>query len=100
MSRLVLILKGSSQRTGLRMTLSLYLMLIPASASGRQFGEWKALKSSELTLIDRLPLNNLELKNILTSGTRAWPSLSLAEAISTAEIRFSLPSVRGTPIGS
>ena len=37
---------------------------------------------------------------MLTSGTMAWPSASFAEAISTAEIRFSFPSVLGTPIGS
>ena len=35
-----------------------------------------------------------------TSGTAACPSSSFAAAISTAEIRFSLPSVLGTPIGN
>ncbi len=46
------------------MTLSLYFMLIPASASGGQFGDLKALKSPEILML-RLPLNNLELKNML-----------------------------------
>ncbi len=78
-SRFLLILSGSSHTVGLRMMPSLYRMLIPASASGGQFGDVNALKSSELTLTQRLPLNNLELKNMLTSGTRGWPSLSLAD---------------------
>ena len=47
-----------------------------------------------------LPRSNWESKNMLTSGTNEWPLSSLAAAISTAEIRFSLPSVLGTPIGN
>ena len=75
-------------------------MLMPASASGGKFGDWKARNTSELTFVDLFPLIRSESKHTQTSGTAGCPSSSLAEAISTAEMRFSFPSVRGTPIGS
>ena len=75
-------------------------MLIPASASGGKFTDLKALKLSESTFVALLPLISILSKQMHTSGTRACPSLSFAAAISTDDIRFSLPSVLGAPIGS
>jgi hypothetical protein len=75
-------------------------MFMPASARGGQLGDAKALNASALYLVERLPLSRSESKQMHTSGTLAWPSASFAAAISTADIRFSFPSVRGTPIGS
>ena len=89
-----------NQSLGLRIYSLLYLIFIPASASGGKFGDWKALNPSELTLVDLLPRMRSEAKQTQTSGTAGLPFSSLAEAISTAEMRFSLPSVRGTPIGN
>mgnify|MGYP006991662917 CR=1 FL=1 len=89
-----------SHESGLRISWLLYLMLMPASASGGRFSERNALKLSELILVVLFPLIRMLSKHMQTSGTMALPSESLAVAISTDEIRFSLPSVRGEPIGS
>ena len=75
-------------------------MLIPASAKAGRLGDWKASKLSAFALVLRLPRIRREPKKIATSGTMALPSGRFAAAISTAETRFSLPSVRGAPIGS
>ena len=75
-------------------------MLMPASARVGKLGERKASNALEFTFVERLPLSSWELKKMLTSGTMALPRMSLAAAISTADTRFSLPSVRGEPMGS
>ena len=82
MSRFVLMDRFCNQSLGLRIYSLLYLIFIPASASGGKFGDWKALNPSELTLVDLLPRMRSEAKQTQTSGTAGLPFSSLAEAIS------------------
>ena len=49
----------------------LYLMLMPASASGGRFGDLNALKLSEFILVVLFPLIRTLSKQMQTSGTVA-----------------------------
>ncbi len=62
--------------------------------------DWKALKSSVLRLVVRLPRISLPSKKRHTSGTMDVPLGCWAAASSMAVMRFSLASERSWPTGS